>query len=385
MDRLRCCYARFYDISKDYLSRGTGMCVDCFDFETDVDTLVAMVPMLESSVCPITPDMTDANVLSLMKHCSYQALSFWFLKSNAVVKSVYNSIPSEEERREFASVFKEVLLSAQTIVSLNAMYKSIRSDTEEIVDDSKKLMEIVAQIRGANGSKSIMKILQGHYSFLVKCLNKVFSDENYVLKLVAVFDSSLLTDKEKLKEYREMLLISAESAAHGIRCISDVDIASVTIDGDRAKYLQFIKKITSSMLVFQNRELRPAKFAAAVCKLYVVLYNEFKTNASIAQLVREVIDSLRGKLAPQDLKSAGVKNVQTLVRYVANHRTLYKDLLAGEYSTREGSLVEIVQGVISANGITYRGEPLQIRDLIAMVKEKIAEAAASAAPPPAAE
>ncbi|AIZ77333.1 hypothetical protein SB87_gp080 [Parapoxvirus red deer/HL953] len=377
MDRLRVCYSRFYEISREHLARCTGLCVDCMDFETDVDTLVALVPMLESSVCAISPEMSDADVLALMKHCSYQALSFWFLKSGAVVKSVYNSIRDEAEQREFLAVFREVLLAAQTIVSLNAMYKNIRSDTEEIVDDSKKIMEIVAQIRAANGANAIMKVLQAHYSFLVKCLNKVFSDENYVLKLVAVFDNSLLTDKQKLKEYRDLLLVSAESAAHGIQCVSDIDVSSVSIEGDRAKYLQFIKKVTSGMIVFQNKSLRPVKFATAVCKIYVVLYNEFKTNAAIAALIRDVIESLRAKLAPQDLRSAGIKNVQTLVRYVANHRALYRDLLAGEYSTHEGSLVDIVQAVIDANGITYCGDGLQFRALVEAVKEKVAEATAA--------
>ncbi|ASC55559.1 hypothetical protein SePPVgORF074 [Seal parapoxvirus] len=377
MDRLQKCYSRFYEISKEYLHKGTGMCVDCFDFETDVDTLVAMVPMLESSVCAISPDMPDASVLALMKHCNYQALSFWFLKSNAVVKSVYNSIPCEDERREFLCVFKDVLLSVQTLVSINAMYRNIRSDTEEIIDDSKKLMEIVSQVRSASGSNIVLKILQSHYSFLVKCLNKVFSDENYVLKLVAVFDNSLMTDKQKLKDYRDLLRVSAESAAHGIQCVSNVEVASVAIEGDRAKYLAFIKKVTSSMLVFQNKSLRPVKFATAVCKLYVVLYKEFKTNVEIGKLVKEVIQSLRDKLSPQDLKGAGVKNMQTLVRYVANHRALYKDMLAGEYSTREDLLVDIVQRVIADNGVTYCGKPIVVRELLNMVKEKIAEASAA--------
>ncbi|WZD65176.1 hypothetical protein [Pseudocowpox virus] len=377
MDRLRSSYERFYEISREHLSRCTGICVDCLDFDTDVDTLVSMVPVLESSVCPIAPEMSEADVLALMKHFNYQALSFWFLKSNAVAKSVYNSIADAEQKREFVQVFRDVLLAAQTLVSLNAMYRNMRSDTEEIIEDSKKIMELISHIRGANGANPIMKILQNHYSFLVKCLNKVFSDENYVLKLVAVFDNSLMTDKQKLKEYQELLRVSADSAAHGIRCVSDLEIASVSIEGDRAKYLQFLKKIMGSMLVFQNKDLKPAKFATAVCKLYVVLYNEFKTNVEIGKLVRDVFESLRGKFSPQDLKSVGVKNVQTLVRYVANHRALYKEVLAGEYCAREGSLVDIVQSVIAENGITHCGRPIVVRELLAMIKEKIAEAASA--------
>ncbi len=377
MDRLRTCYERFYDISRDHLSRGTGLCVDCLDFDTDVDTLVSMVPVLESSVCPIAPEMSEADVLALMKHFNYQALSFWFLKSNAVAKSVYNSIADAEGKREFARVFRDVLLAAQTLVSLNAMYRNMRNDTEEIIDDSKKIMEMISHVRGASGANAVMKILQNHYSFLVKCLNKVFSDENYVLKLVAVFDNSLMTDKQKLKEYQELLRVSAESAEHGIRCVSDLEVASVSVDGDRAKYLAFMKKVMSSMLVFQNKDLKPAKFATVVCKLYVVLYNEFKTNVEIGKLVRDVFVSLREKFSPQDLKSVGVKNIQTLVRYVANHRALYKEVLAREYCEREGSLMDIAQSVISENGITYRGCPIVVRELLDMIKEKIAEAAES--------
>ncbi|WOC35465.1 hypothetical protein [Equine parapoxvirus] len=377
MDRLRSSYARFFEISREHLERGTGLRVDAVDFGTDVDTLVAMIPVLES-VRPISAAMSDADVLALMKHCNYQALSFWFLKSNAVAKSVYNSIGDEGGRREFLRTFRDVLLSAQTLVSINAMYRNIRQDTESIIEDSKKLMELVAHVRGATGANAVLRVLQTHHAFLLKTLNKVFSDENYVLKLVAVFDNSLVTDKEKLQEYRELLLVSAESAAHGIQCVSDVEVESVAIEGDRAKYLAFVKKITSGMLVFQNKELRPVKFATAVCKLYLVLYREFRENAAISALVREVIDSLRAKLSPQNLRASGVKNLQTLVRYVAGNRSAYRELLAGEYSARESSLVDIAQRVVDENGVTYCGERVDVRALLGAVKEKIAEASAEA-------
>ncbi|QEJ80287.1 virion core protein [Sheeppox virus] len=369
MDKLRTLYYDFFNISKKYLEKETNALTSDPNFELDVSILMNLVPVLEKKISSTISVLTkDEDIILMMKYCNYKLFSFWFLKSDAVVKSVYNKLELENEKERFKTIFKDMLINVQTLISINNMYINLKQDTAEIVSDSKKIIDIINQIKNTNCESSAYKLLQNNHSFIVKTINKILSDENYLLKIIAVFDSKLLTDKSKLTEYREIFTISTESIIHGIKCISDLEIS--TIDVDNNKYIMFFKKILGTVILFQNNDLNSQKFIYIVAKLYSLINQQFKTNPNVGYLLTDVLDSIKTKISIDDIKQKGVNNLQSLIRFISDNKSSYKSILSEEYIKREGEIIDILQNISNENKIEYCGKIIDIRKLIKITKDR---------------
>ncbi|QDJ95040.1 virion morphogenesis core protein [Hypsugopox virus] len=367
MDKLKCFYNDFYQISKEYLERETKEQTSELNIDSDISTLMNMIPVLEKKVCTITTDITDEQVITMMKYCNYKLLSFWFLKSGAVVKSVYNKL-SEDEKITFKNNFKNILLNIQTLISLNNMYNNLKQDTADIVSDSRKIIEIVNHIKNAKCDSSAYQLLQTNYSFIIKTINKILSDENYLLKMIAVFDSNLVTDKNKLNEYREIFTISSESVIYGIKCVSDLDISLINVENN--KYTTFFKKVLANVILFQNNDLNAQKFINIVSKLYVLTYTQLTSNPMMAQLLNDVLESIKTKVSVDDIKQRGITNLQTLIKFISDNRTSYKSIIVDEYISRENIIMELLQNIINENHIEYNNELVSVEKIIKITKER---------------
>ncbi|AWU47140.1 Virion morphogenesis [Sea otter poxvirus] len=366
MDKLRELYDEFYSISKTYLEKETGQQTDSPDFEVDVTTLMSIVPILEKKVCCISQDITNEQVLRLMRHCNYQVFSFWFMRSDAVVKSVYNKL-TDDMRDVFVCLFKDMLTVTQTVISLNNMYNNIRQETADIVADSKKILEIIASMRSLSGEGKIYNLLQSHFVFIVKTINKILSDKNYLLKLVAVFDSDLVANKDKLDEYRQLLTISTEGLIYGIQCVSDI---TMDIPIDQNKYTLFLKKVLANVLLFQNNSsLNPNKFITAVSKLYILIHDQLRDNEDVRQILTDVLESLKTKVSVDDIKSKGIKNLQSLIGYISNNKTMYRSLIETEYITREKDIICTLQQIIVKHNVCINDKLVDIETLISSAKQ----------------
>lgn len=369
MDKLRTLYYDFFNISKKYLEKETNVLTSDPNFESDVSILMNLVPVLEKKISStISVSTKDEDIILMMKYCNYKLFSFWFLKSDAVVKSVYNKLELENEKEKFKTIFKDMLINVQTLISINNMYINLKQDTAEIVSDSKKIIDIINQIKNTNCESSAYKLLQNNHSFIVKTINKILSDENYLLKIIAVFDSKLVTNKSKLTEYREIFTISTESIIHGIKCISDLEIS--TIDVDNNKYIMFFKKILGTVILFQNNDLNSQKFIYIVAKLYSLINQQFKTNPNVGYLLTDVLDSIKTKISIDDIKQKGVNNLQSLIRFISDNKSSYKSILSEEYIKREGEIIEILQNISNESKIEYCGEIIDIRKLIKITKDR---------------
>ncbi|AOE46458.1 hypothetical protein SPPV_93 [Sheeppox virus] len=369
MDKLRTLYYDFFNISKKYLEKETNALTSDPNFELDVSILMNLVPVLEKKISSTISVLTkDEDIILMMKYCNYKLFSFWFLKSDAVVKSVYNKLELENEKERFKTIFKDMLINVQTLISINNMYINLKQDTAEIVSDSKKIIDIINQIKNTNCESSAYKLLQNNHSFIVKTINKILSDENYLLKIIAVFDSKLLTDKSKLTEYREIFTISTESIIHGIKCISDLEIS--TIDVDNNKYIMFFKKILGTVILFQNNDLNSQKFIYIVAKLYSLINQQFKTNPNVGYLLTDVLDSIKTKISIDDIKQKGVNNLQSLIRFISDNKSSYKSILSEEYIKREGEIIDILQNISNESKIEYCGKIIDIRKLIKITKDR---------------
>ncbi|ABI99090.1 hypothetical protein DpV84gp106 [Deerpox virus W-1170-84] len=369
MDKLKILYDEFYNVSKQYLEKETQTLTSPPNFESDVSIFINLVPILEKKVCVITPLITDENILLMMRYCNYKLFSFWFFKSGAVVKSVYNKLETDEERTKFKTIFKDILLNVQTLISINNMYSSIKQDTADIVSDSRKIIELVNQFKNTTCESNAYKLLQNNHTFIVKTINKILSDQNYLLKIIAIFDSKLITDKDKLTEYREIFTISTESIIHGIRCISDLDIPTINLDNNN-KYISFFKKILGTVILFQNNDLNSQKFVHIVSKLYVLIHQQFKTNPIVGYLLTDVLDSIKSKISIDDIRKKGVHNLQTLIRFIADNKTSYKSIISEEYIKREDTIIDILQTISNENQIEHDGKSVDMRHLIGLTKDR---------------
>ncbi|QHG62656.1 virion morphogenesis [Cetacean poxvirus 1] len=365
MDKLKCLYDEFYCISKEYLERETCTPTDPPDFDNDVSTLMALLPILEKKVCTIESASNDSIIL-MMKYCDYQIFSFWFLKSGAVVKSVYNKL-DDSNKSKFVDLFRNILINTHTLIYLNAMYSNIKRDTIDIVNDSKKIIEIVNSVRSANGEANAYHLLQQHYTFIVKTINKIMSDKNYLLKLVAVFDNDLLADKERLDNYRELLFVSTEGAIYGLQCISNITIASVVFEGN--KYITFFKKVLSNVIIFQNNDLNHQRFIVSVYKLYVLLYRQLTDNQNLSIILHDVIESLKNNISVDEITAKGVKNLRDLINFISTNKSTYKDILCREYECRENVLLQVMQEIVNENGVEYNNQKIDVSMLVKKAKE----------------
>ncbi|QHR82637.1 virion morphogenesis protein [Brazilian porcupinepox virus 1] len=368
MEKLKKLYNDFYEISKLYLERETSTKTLEPNFDVDVSIFISLVPILEKKIGIITNDIEDNKIILMMKYTNYKLFSFWFLKSDAVVKSVYNKL-EDDEKEKFKNIFNDILVGVQTLISINNMYNNLKQDTADIVSDSKKIIDIVNQVKNTNCESSAYKLLQENHSFIVKTVNKVLSDENYLLKIIAVFDSNLVNDKEKLTEYREIFNISTESLINGIRCVSDMEISTVDVDNNN-KYISFFKKVLATVIIFQNNNLNTQKFIQIVSKLYVLIHNQFKTNPVVRFLLSDVFDSIKTKISIDEIKEKGVHNLQTLIKLISENKEWYKSILVDEYTKREDAIIEILQSIANENNIEHCGKVIDIKHIIGLTRNR---------------
>ena len=368
MDRFRALYGEFCRLSVEHLERETGTRADAVDVDVDVDTMLSLLPILERKVCALHA-ASDEQLLLFMKYFNYKVLSFWFLRSDAVVKSLYNRLQDEPARAHFRELFRALLASTQTLVSLNAMYRNIKQDTADIIADSKKILEIVAQVRATTCEQQAYRLLSSNYNFLVKTANKVLSDENYLLKLIALFNTELVQDRERMEEYRELFSLSAENAVHGIRCMCDVSVEAVDFAGSR--YSAFFRRVLSNVLLFQTHGLNAQRFVQIVSKLYTLIHSELTQNAALAEMLSAVLDSIKDRLSVDELRQHGVRNLQSLVRYIASRREFYRELLLGEWRAREDTLVHLLQEIVTRNGVQFRESPVDVAAVLRALKEQV--------------
>nr|WGO62723.1 virion morphogenesis core protein [Wadden Sea poxvirus] len=367
MDKLKVIYNDFYNISKIYLEKETNINTLDPDFDTDVSTLMCLIPLLEKKVCIISSSISDDDIISMMRYCNYKIFSFWFLKSGAVVKSVYNKL-DEKDKDIFKNIFKNMLINTQILISLNNMYNSIRKDTANIIEDSKKIIEIINQIKKSSGESSAYQILQNNYSFIIKTINKVLSDEHYILKMIAVFDSKLVNDKDKLSEYRELFTISTESIIHGIKCVTDLDISTVVVDNN--KYISFFKKVLSNVIIFQNNEINSQRFVYTIAKLYVLIYHQLTLNPKVIELLSDILESVKYKISIDEIKQKGITNLQTLIKFISDNKNLYKSIIVNEYINRENIIIELLQSIANDYNILSDGKIININYLIKIFKDR---------------
>ncbi|UWK08635.1 Virion morphogenesis protein [Monkeypox virus] len=367
MDKLKVLYDEFVTISKDNLERETGLSASDVDMDFDLNIFMTLVPVLEKKVCVITPTIEDDKIVTMMKYCSYQSFSFWFLKSGAVVKSVYNKL-DDVEKEKFVATFRDMLLNVQTLISLNSMYTRLRQDTEDIVSDSKKIIEIVSHLRASTTENAAYQVLQQNNSFIISTLNKILSDENYLLKIIAVFDSKLISEKETLNEYKQLYTISSESLVYGIRCVSNLDISSVQLSNN--KYVLFVKKMLPKIILFQNNDINAQQFANVISKIYTLIYRQLTSNVDVGCLLTDTIESTKTKISIEKIKQTGINNVQSLIKFISDNKKEYKTIISEEYLSKEDRIITILQNIVNEHDIKYDNKLLNMRDLIVTFRER---------------
>ncbi|ATI21206.1 virion morphogenesis core protein [Eastern grey kangaroopox virus] len=358
MERFRSLYALFYERSKFYLESGTGTAVGDTDLDADLDTFLTVIPLLERKVCAISADMPAEKVVQMMKYFNYKLLSFWFLRSDAVAKSIYKRIADESERARFLDLFRDTLVSAKVIVSLNAVYRNIKRDTDEIIQDSKRIMEIFAHMRKTSGDQQAYRLLVDNHAFIVRTLNKVLSDENYILKIISLFNTELVTDRDKLEEYREVFTFSTDGAVHGIRCFG-----RITIDGVEpvhSKYVDIFRRMLNNVLLFQNHALNSKQFVSVVGKLYRLMYEELTGNEEVGRFLSAVMEAMKARISVEELKRRNVGNLQNLISEISRNRDTYRELIAEEYAKHRSWLTCILQEIVDRRGVRYDGAPVNI-------------------------
>ncbi|AEN03696.1 virion core protein [Yokapox virus] len=370
MDKLRVLYDDFVTLSKEYLEKETGITSSDVDFEFDLNILMTLIPVLEKKIITITQDIDNDNILKMMKYCSYQSFSFWFIKSGAVVKSVYNKL-DDDKKELFLTTFKEMLLNVKTLVSLNSMYSKLKQDTEDIVSDSKKIMEIISHLRNAVNENAAYQVLQTNHSFISATLNKILSDENYLLKIIAVFDSKLIMEKDKLNEYKQLYTISTDSLVHGIKCICKLDMSSVQLNNN--KYVLFVKKTLPKIMLFQNNDINSQLFANIVSRIYVLIYNELTSNINVKNLLLETLESAKTKISLEKIKQSGINNIQGIIKFISDNKTEYKTIISQEYISKEDKIICILQDIVNEYNITYENNLLDIRSLITSFRTKYSD------------
>ncbi|AST09316.1 virion core protein [Murmansk poxvirus] len=370
MDKLRVVYDEFVAISKEYLEKETGMTASDVDMDFDLNILMTLIPVLEKKIIPITSDIDNNDILKMMKYCSYQGFSFWFIKSGAVVKSVYNKL-DEEKKEKFVNIFKEMLLNVKTLISLNSMYSRLKQDTEDIVSDSKKIMEIISHLRNSVNENAAYQVLQNNHSFISATLNKILSDENYLLKIIAVFDSKLISEKETLNEYKQLYTISTDSLVYGIKCICKLDMSSVQLTNN--KYVLFVKKILPKIMLFQNNDVNSQQFANIVSRIYVLIYDQLGSNINVKNLLIETLESAKTKISLEKIKQSGINNIQGIIKFISDNKTEYKSIISEEYLSKEDKIIDILQDIVNEYNITYENKLLNVRSLIKTFREKYSD------------
>ncbi|ALA62499.1 hypothetical protein [Turkeypox virus] len=357
MDKFKKLYKEFYAISKIYLENSTKTIVGEEDIEADLESLLTILPMIEKKICIINAEMTQESTVHIMRYVNYKILSFWFLRSDAVVKSVYNKITECDEKEKFVTLFKDMLISIKTISSINNMYSNIKKDTNEIVQDFKKLLEIVSLIKNTTTEQQAYKILTDNSSFITKTVNKILADGNYIIKIIALF-TDIVSDKVKLEEYKDIFSFSKENIVYGIKCFNNI-----TIDGIEQlnnKYTYFFKKLLCNIMIFQTNGIKSNQFVQIFAKLVNIIYKEIRSNEHLHILLNILLESIKRKVSVEDLKKRKVNNIQGLIGEISSNREMYKNIFVEEYACHKTNIILIVQAISQKYNIRYNDNDLDI-------------------------
>ncbi|UWX11411.1 CRPV-302 [Crowpox virus] len=367
MNKFKKMYDEFYNFSKPYLESSSGKKVSKKDAESDLIALLASLPVLEERIGTINSEMSTECIIRAMQNTDFRMFTFWYMRSDAKVKSLYNKIKEDEEKQKFIEIFKNMLMSVKVIASINNMYCNMKKDTNEIVEDVKKILEIVSLLKGVSNEQHAYKVLMDNSSFITKTINKVLADSDYIIKVIALFNTDVVSDKIKLEEYKDIFSFSKDNVIFGIKCFSEVDVNG--IDNINNKYIQFFKKILSNIIMFQASQVKVNQFIQVLSKLSSVIYSEIKTNETLHVIFREILDSLKGKVSIEDLKRRKVNNLQGLIGEISSNREMYKNIFIEEYAKHRNTLISAIQSIVDSYNIKYKEGDIDIEFIFDFIQD----------------
>ncbi|AUD40277.1 hypothetical protein fgpv_183 [Flamingopox virus FGPVKD09] len=368
MEKFRNTFIEFYELSKKYLENITGQKVYEVNFDNDIDSFLTVFPILESKIgCDINCTMSDEAVILAMQQVEFKMFTFWYMRSAANVKSMLNKITDKETKERFIRIFKDMLVYAKVITSINNMYSNMKKDTNEIVQDLKKILEIVSLIKSVNNEQQAYKILMDNNSFIIRTINKVLADSNYIIKIIALFNTDVVSDKIKLEEYKDVFSFSKENVIFGIKCFCDITIDG--IDQINNKYVNFFKKILPNIILFQTSCVKTTQFVNIFSKLSSIVYSEILTNERLHVLFSEIMTSFKTKVSIEDLKKRKVNNIQGLIGEISNNREMYKNIFVEEYEKHKTTLISIVQCITDHYNINYKENSVDIEFIFDFIQE----------------
>ncbi|AYP74125.1 hypothetical protein [Fowlpox virus] len=367
MDKFKRAYCEFYDFSKPYLERSSGLKVGKKDPESDLIALLASLPLLEEKIGSINNDMSSESIIHAMQNTDFRMFAFWYMKSDAKVKSLYNKITTDSEKKKFIEVFKNMLMSVKVIASINNMYCNMKKDTNEIVEDVKKIIEIVSLLKGVSNEQHAYKILMDNSSFITKTINKVLADSDYIIKIIALFNTDVVSDKIKLEEYKDIFSFSKENVIFGIKCFSDITVDGV--ENMNNKYIQFFKKILGNIMMFQASQVKVNQFIQVFSKLSNIIYSEIRTNETLHIVFKEIIESLKGKVSIEDLKRRKVNNLQGLIGEISSNREMYKNIFVEEYGKHRNTLISAIQAIVESYDVKYKEGDIYVEFIFDFIQD----------------
>ncbi|QGT47464.1 ORF165 [Saltwater crocodilepox virus] len=370
MEKFRRVYQTFFEISRLHLERSGERTADP-DPESDVQTLVSALAAAEGRLGRrIDADLPDDDVVRCMKMISYRVLSFWFLRSPAVVKSVYKSLP-EAERGRFLALFRDLLVAAQTIGNLNALYSNIKQDASEIIDDSKKLLEIMQKVKAASNDNQAFSVLNANATFISTLINHALSDENYLVKIIAIFYDDLVTDREKLEFYKEIFSLSTENVLDAVGHLMRLEVGSrVDAPSQNSRYVKFFKKILCKVSILQNHNIDSHALLVKVLRLYAVVRDEITSNDELIALGRGALDEFRAKLDLDDLKQERISSLRSMLGYINSNRSFYRDVVVETFRKFQAESTRILRGVIARHALKYDGRAVDLDAFVSVVYDK---------------
>ncbi|ARF02787.1 SWPV1-216 [Shearwaterpox virus] len=367
MDKFKRAYNDFYEFSKPYLERSSGQKVGKKDPESDLLALLSSLPLLEEKIGALNNEMSIETVICAMQNTDFRMLSFWYMRSDAKVKSLYNKIATECEKQKFIEIFKNMLLSVKVIASINNMYCNMKKDTNEIVEDVKKILEIISLLKNVGTEQQAYKILMDNNSFITKTINKVLADSDYIIKIIALFNTDVVSDKIKLEEYKDVFSFSKENVIFGIRCFSNITVDG--IEHMNNKYIHFFRKILSNIMMFQASEVKVNQFIQVFSKLSKIVYSEIKTNDTLHVLLKEVIESLKEKVSIEDLKQRKVNNLQGLIGEISSNREMYKTIFIEEYTKHRTTLILAIQCIVDSYNVKYQEGDIDVEFIFDFIQD----------------
>nr|6BR9_A Chain A, Protein A6 homolog [Fowlpox virus strain NVSL] len=244
---------------------------------------------------------------------------------------------------------------------------NMKKDTNEIVQDLKKILGIVSLIKSANNEHQAYKILMENNSFIIRTINKVLADSNYIIKIIALFNTDVVSDKIKLEEYKDVFSFSKENVIFGIKCFCDITIDG--IDQINNKYVSFFKKVLPNIILFQTSCVKTTQFVNIFSKLSSIVYSEILTNERLHVLFSEIMASFKTKVSVEDLKKRKVNNIQGLISEISNNREMYKNIFVEEYEKHKTTLISIVQCITDNYNINYKENAVDIEFIFDFIQE----------------